>query len=357
MPKVSDCESTTSSQFGKCQSIICVDGPEYDGVLLSPDQKSTINGIRITMAFLSLSGSVFMLFTMVWFRRLGLRSVRMIFSLTICNLLESLANLLSISIYRREIEMFIACYTQGVMLQFASTATFGWITAIAINLYLVVVKGYKINNKIEVGYHVFVWGFALIAATVPFSTSSYGIAGLWCWLDWDNGQLWRWTLFYIPLFVMMLVVIVLYGLISYTVSSRLNTQSSVDYEKAKKLIKKLQLYPIIFVGCYLFSIINRIYDWASPQDSFALYLLESLTTPLVGFVNALVYGLDENVKSLWKAQIRESLGLSCCVDSGDEYGSSVHVEKSTDDKDSDGDESEVTFDQQPLMDDEEEDNL
>lgn len=53
---------------------------------------------------------------------------------------------------------------------------------------------------------------------------------------------------------------------------------------------------------YICPTINRIYNWISNDDIFFLYLLQVLTAPLLGFVNSLVYGLDEDLRRKYRVR-------------------------------------------------------
>jgi len=95
-----------------------------------------------------------------------------------------------------------------------------------------------------------------------------------------------------------------------SVLERLKAQNKSPDKDAQVLLAKLKAYPIIFTVVYLFSIINRIYDWASPDDSFPLYVLESLATPLIGFINSVFYLSQPEMRVIWKKQLFK---LGCCV--------------------------------------------
>jgi len=235
----------------------------------------------------------------------------MIFALIVCNFLESCANLFSLGVYNHEVQLYAECYTQGTLLQFTEVATFGWVLAITLNMYLVVVLqlNFKRKDIVEGVYHGFVWGFAILAAGLPWINKAYGIAGIWCWIVWDY-QIYRWVLYYIPLFLVIVTVIVLYSLIYSTVITNLKEQSKHIDSDAKQLLAKLRAYPIVFFIIYVFSITNRIYDWLSPDDSFPLYVLESLTTPIIGFVNSVVYLADPETKALWIKFLHDK---GCCL--------------------------------------------
>jgi hypothetical protein len=70
------------------------------------------------------------------------------------------------------------CLFQGFLLQFTQIAIFGWITVIAVNLFLVVVMS-RNTAKFEVGYHVVVWALAIILTAIPLAGKGFGPAGVW----------------------------------------------------------------------------------------------------------------------------------------------------------------------------------
>jgi len=161
----------------------------------------------------------------------------------------------------------------------------------------------------EAIYHICVWIIAALAAGLPWINSAYGIAGIWCWIIWE-WQVYRWTLYYLPLFIVILCVLILYSLMYASVIERLKAQHKQPNKEAESLLAKLKAYPIIFTIVYLFSIINRIYDWARPDDSFPLYILESFATPLIGFINAVFYLTAPDMRSLWKKLLFKA---GCCI--------------------------------------------
>jgi hypothetical protein len=135
-----------------------------DELTLTQHQKDVVIGFRIFAAFCSFFGSVFVLFSMVFFARLKRMSTRLIFFLTLANLGESFANMLSISIYGHEeafegkikyssgIQDSGTCVFQGFILQATQIAIFCWITIIAVNLFFVVVTS-KDTRSHEYWYH------------------------------------------------------------------------------------------------------------------------------------------------------------------------------------------------------------
>jgi len=215
-------------------------------------------------------------------------------------LLEAFANVFSVGVYGQEEAETGECYFQGFLLQFSQIAIFGWITVIAVNLYFVVVQS-RNTAPYEVYYHASVWVVAILFTLIPLADSVYGPAGVWCWMK-REFQGYRWGVFYVPLFIMMVVVVVLYALIQRAVKSRFEEAgvSPSQAASAEGLMLRLRIYPIVFVACYIFPTINRIYDVTAPTDSFGLYLIAAATAGLLGFINAVVYGFDVDMRRLWK---------------------------------------------------------
>lgn len=72
-------------------------------ISLTKGQKTTIITIRLVLSFLSLFGSIFVIYLMMKFKQFN-GPQRLIFLLTICNLGEAITNLLSMLIFSHEVE-------------------------------------------------------------------------------------------------------------------------------------------------------------------------------------------------------------------------------------------------------------
>jgi len=272
----------------------------YNGqVTLTDDQQYAVVAIRMTISFLSIFGSLFIISSIILLKKYHQISARLLLGLTVSAFLDSFSNLLSIGIFKHEAQDAAACTAQGIIEQFAQLSSFGWITIIAINLYLVVVRGIETHDY-EKYFHPAVWLFALVTTVIPFaSPGSYGPAGLWCWIIWDY-QAYRWVLFYVPLILMIITVVATYALIIIAIRRRVEDANDLAKEKVERLRTRLISYPAIFVCCWIFPIINRIYDAVMWDDSFFLYFMHGLSEPLFGLLNAVAYGLiDPEMRRVW----------------------------------------------------------
>lgn len=66
-----------------------------------------------------------------------------------------------------------------------------------------------------------------------------------------------------------------------------------------KIRKRLLLYLVVFFVCSVWGLINRILQivYKSHRPPMAMEGMESFFSPLQGFLNAIVYGLNHQVSS------------------------------------------------------------
>jgi len=135
-------------------------------------------------------------------------SSRLVFSLTMSALLFAISNLISSGLDIERPNFAVNCIAQGWLIQFSEISIFGWITTIALNLYLVVCWHIP-TNRFEKFYHLGVWSWALFTSFIPFVSGLgvYDIAGIWCWFS-KNYPVYRFVLFYVPFLIQVIIVLV-----------------------------------------------------------------------------------------------------------------------------------------------------
>ena len=75
--------------------------------------------------------------------------------------------------------------------------------------------------------------------------------------------------------------------------------AKIDEDKRRrlKLIKRLKYYPFILIICWVFGTINRIYNFAEPEDPLLWLTIIHVTLGSInGLFNAIVYGISGPVK-------------------------------------------------------------
>lgn len=107
------------------------------------------------------------------------------------------------------------------------------------------------------------------------------------------GELLQLCLYYIPLLVALCVNLVLYVWLWKRVKSM---------PIRRRLRRRLLLYLLVFVGCTVWGLINRIGQAVSAdhQPNELLNRLEAFFAPAQGFLNALVYGVDRRMVSRYR---------------------------------------------------------
>eukprot|EP01094_Clydonella_sp_ATCC50884_P014655 TRINITY_DN2512_c0_g2_i1.p1 TRINITY_DN2512_c0_g2~~TRINITY_DN2512_c0_g2_i1.p1 ORF type:complete len:357 (+),score=109.86 TRINITY_DN2512_c0_g2_i1:150-1073(+) len=287
----------------------------------TPGQAYSMMAVRMTASLLTAIGSIFIIFSLFYFKKMGKLASRLIFWMALSSLVTACMNLINPLNY-----ITVICWIQGMVMQFSQMSTFLWTCTIATNLFVVVVL--KFDKKevlaLEKWYHIMVWTSAFVFWLVPLLTLNYGSAGLWCWItDRAWGAWWRFLCFYFPLYIFIVWIIFAYFAISFKIWYTFRGTAAAKKSKDFKIIRRLALYPIAFVIIWIFPIINRAQNWIDPQNPiFILYLLHAIFAPLQGFVNAVIYGLD---KALMRQYINCCKG--CC-------GMEVSEVKDEDDSDS-----------------------
>ena len=200
------------------------------------------------------------------------------------------------------------CGAQGFLLQFCKVASVFWATVIATTLYASLKKRESIEAERWRPYaYAFAYGIPLFFAILPFSTSSYGSAGAWCWIRTKprlNSNAWRFSIFYVPSWVCIIYNAMVYAECAF-VFYRLSTVVDDDASaKLKRSVRRLLAYPAILVLCWVFPTVNRIQQSIDRRPIFTLYVLHVISLSLIGTLNALAFGATDNVKAAWAEYFR-----------------------------------------------------
>ena len=181
------------------------------------------------------------------------------------------------------------CVFQGVMTQIFSFAGIIWTFVIGISLYAKICHDKYINIPLAFCCVLII---AILSAILPFSSGEivYGSAGGWCWYlqkDKTNWyfQYYRFFLFYIPTWIIIVSNWLLYGKI--LIVNRRNHGS--NEELANEAAQNLKYYPLILFFCYIPLTIKRIMQSNSNIIPFEFDLWSSIWIRLLGFFNVLAY--------------------------------------------------------------------
>lgn len=184
-------------------------------------------------------------------------------------------------------------------MQFFQVAAFCWSAIISVNLWFVIVKRRLDVDTLHKYYHLVAWSVVALCVIIPNFTKAYGPASVWCWISKQatGGNALRFVTFFVPFYISWLLILVLYFWTHNVAYKSFQHMRDEEKEKSQRQIARLRAYPIIFVILYIPATVNRIYNWASNDDIFFLFILQVLTAPAVGFVNSIAYGMDTEIRN------------------------------------------------------------
>ncbi|XP_028292362.1 uncharacterized protein LOC114455366 isoform X2 [Gouania willdenowi] len=139
-----------------------------------------ILAVRRATGTFSLIGCLFMLFVIWLLRRYHSLAQKMILSLTVAALFDSVAYVMGESHPQGSL-----CSFQAWWLTYFDWSALVWVCLITLNLYLNLVREIS-TIRYEMLYHLMAWGVPLVMASLPLLKGYYGPAGPWCWITADH---------------------------------------------------------------------------------------------------------------------------------------------------------------------------
>ena len=255
------------------------------------DDQRNITLVLLLANSLSLVGSLFIILAYVSLR-LNMFSFRLVVYIAIADVIHSIGLMLPLS--------QPWCHIQALALEFSSVSSIFWTCIMAYSINDAVINQ---NNNVEYKERIFLFvGFALpaIITCLPEINSVYGYAGGWCWITKkDENFLWRIFCFYLYVLFVIGYIIVVYARVWRKVYREV--LFALDDKEAQKmnkdLIMRLVFYPVVLIVCYTAVATKRATEEIDPSDSnFLLTLIAGLFMSLLGFFDALVYGLSKDVR-------------------------------------------------------------
>ncbi|XP_073256592.1 cyclic AMP receptor-like protein A isoform X2 [Porites lutea] len=255
-----------------------------------------ISGVKLTVASFSLIASLFIVFVIWLFKKYKYFVQRLILFLSLAACLDSIGFLLT-GVPPDDSSL---CDFQAWLLSFTGFSVLLWVCCITFNLYWNVIKMMK-TDQFEKYYHLVSWGIPFVVACLPLINDHYGPAGAWCWIskESDNSVAWRFATYYIPVYLCIIGLFVVYSYIFITIKRQVQSWGgtySAEAERNKALmkedIKPLMWYPVVYLVTTICPLIDRIDNAVNSEPNFTLLLLQVVFSPLVGVLNAIVFGMD-----------------------------------------------------------------
>lgn len=263
----------------------------------------TLTIIRVLFGTSSFVLSLFMIFVIWLFKKYLFFSQRLILYLSIATLCDSVPYMMG------TIDSPFGCKFQGFLMTYFDWTCVGWIIVITANMYRLVKEELSFESS-ESLFHLACWFLPGIVAGIPFIWDAYGHSGPWCWIKGDTKmeQTLRFLVWYGPVMaiVITLTVMLIYLRVHTKRQNRTYAAYNPEEEDAKsrkwREVRVLFLYPLVFIIISVCPLITRIQMALNDQTSFPLVLLASMSAPLLGAVNTLLYSCGADMRQ----QIRPS---------------------------------------------------
>jgi hypothetical protein len=286
-----------------------------------------VSAVGAVSGFISFLASCFVVFIIVLFKKWRFFTQRLIFYLAITSVLLSLAAILQTTDYNNANHKNF-CIFAGFFSQVSGWMGLNAMTCIVISLLLTAFTK-KRAEKLEILYVFLIFIFPLMFNWIPFIKSSYGRAGAWCWirsteettcLEFKFGQLLQQLLWYIPLYVIMFALIILYVIVMVKLyhtkrkwTGTIDQHEKKTQEKWIKEMLSLVAYPLMFFLIVIPAFINRIHGAVHPGNPEpVLWFIAAVFFPLQGGAVALVFSLDpETRKRLTLANFKAAFRNFC----------------------------------------------
>ena len=273
-----------------------------------------IAAVNVAGSFVSLAACLLVTVSILMFKKYIIFSQKLILYLCIAGALNSIAAITRETSYFPDNGSYnynAYCAWSGYSIQVTIWMFYTALLVVIIHMYLTVVKQKDTHNIVKKVYAILIFIPPVLFNLLPFSTSSYGPAGPWCWIRAINfdrncskevwGIVWRYTLSYVPLLGVALIGILLYILMACHIyrarfTSMYDPQAGAARKAMLKEIRPFLIYPWLFLVILLIAFINRIVVISVTDEDVivALWIINAAATSSQGGLAAVTFGLDLN---------------------------------------------------------------
>ena len=282
--------------------------------------------------FLSFLASCFVVFLIIIFKKWRFPTQRLILYLVITAGLFSLTLVVQRVDYENQTG---AAYSNFCVFAGFLSQVIGWMflnsficisTALTVKVFS---KKRFLAKRMEILYIFVIFVLPFLFNWIPFIQSAYGKAGPWCWIrsvDEDTcsvftlGTAMQLALWYVPLYVIMIVLIMLYVIVLVKFkrmkrawTGKFDPQEKEAHEQMTREVQPLIAYPLIFFLLNIPALINRIYGVINPDNPEpVLWFITVAFFPVQGGAIATVFSLDpETRKRLTMTNMRAAFSGFC----------------------------------------------
>ncbi|XP_067944205.1 cyclic AMP receptor 3-like [Watersipora subatra] len=234
--------------------------------LPDPNQCETVRVMKTALSSISITVVIATLACIVILQKYRTFSQRIVCHILVANVLTAITVISGDG--RPTLPVSSGCVAQGFFQFLFDWAEYLWMWYLTIFLFFIMVKQQN-TDRFEWLYTTAGWTLPVSLACLPLTTNDYGPAGApYCWLtNTSTGQGWRFGLYWGPVVVGMILMLVLIVYILWHVRQKRKCTSKSDPEQEKRVdeyLKPLVGYAISFLCINLIMFINRVQNAIAP---------------------------------------------------------------------------------------------
>lgn len=302
-----------------------------------------IAAVRACSGLLAFLFSLFALFVVVLFKKYRTFWQRLILYSNVSTTLYGLSVvLLRVDYVESNAETTRFCVFAGFFHQYSNWTVLVSILCYHLSLCAKVILGKDLSGRLEAPYFVAIFLAHLAFNWIPFLHLTYGLAGAWCWIRDTNddcshsllGFVLRYTIWYAPLYSVVLAVLVGYvtsWLVVRRRRKRWEGRYDVDVDDRKRELQRdmtvLLGVPLVLILINVPTFVNAIHDGIDPERPLlALWILHAFFSPLPFGVLPVLFTLDRETRQKLNARhVRAALRTLCYSSSSLVYDYDIKV--------------------------------
>ena len=278
-----------------------------------------IAAVRAGSGLLAFMFSLFALFVVVLFKKYQTFWQRLILYSNVSTTLYGLSVvLLRVDYIESNAETMRFCVFAGFFHQYSNWTVLMSILCYHLSLCVKVILAKDLSGRLEAPYFIVIFFAHLAFNWIPFLHFTYGLAGAWCWIRDTNGDcshslfgfILRYTIWYVPLYSVVLTVLVGY-VASWVVATRRRKswegRYNADVDDRKRDLQRdmsvLLGVPLVLILINIPTFVNAIHDAIDPERPLlAFWILHAFFSPLPFGVLPLLFTLDKETRQKLRAR-------------------------------------------------------
>jgi len=263
---------------------------------LTESQKDTLVLCSFFFSLLSLISSLTVIMYYIWFKDLRKFAFKLVALTALSDSIRCIGNLIGGP------EDGPLCQTQGFLKTFGGVSSFFWVACMAFTIQMICIGDIKNPDLVLRRYHYVTWTMASFSAFLPLALDEYTALSSWCWISGDGeGTVLRWTSFYGILWFFFAWICYVY------ISLWWHLKDLPDKSKVPRIVYRLWIYPLVLLICYGPASVRRVWNLVG-SPPFSLAVVHICFASLHGFVNAMAYGRNSDIRALNKHLLDKTLG-------------------------------------------------